>query len=358
MPATSTDASLGTAAPPREDAPSPAIMLVVDLDTGVVVAAPQATLAMLGLRRGDVVGQLVSSFVAEDEAAARSVGDLARGCFDAYEAERTILVPRGGAIRAAISVTRVAGRGERLGVWTIALPGEAGRSTAMLHPEVTRHLPSLVLTVDNDLRVDGVGRHPRLRSGAQDLVGRSLLSLVEPHDVGMLLSAAGTVMTTGEDVEVVVSARVGERRRSRVVLSAQDPIGLVVAVWPEYFAGQDAAEAEGLKGGSARRSGATAPTRRGRSRRAPLAAGSADNPISGGEPRAASTMWRVLATVRQADRALSAAEIASALGVSRPTAQRHLASLADEGLLEPDLAYGATGRPRNVYRPSTLVQAS
>ena len=48
--------------------------------------------------------------------------------------------------------------------------------------------------------------------------------------------------------------------------------------------------------------------------------------------------------------ALSAGEIAARVGVSRATAQRYLATLADAGELELSLRYGTAGRPEHEYR--------
>lgn len=45
----------------------------------------------------------------------------------------------------------------------------------------------------------------------------------------------------------------------------------------------------------------------------------------------------------------SAAEIAQRIGISRATAQRHLASLATRGQVEVRLRYGTTGRPEHRY---------
>ncbi|NUR99344.1 MAG: response regulator [Kribbellaceae bacterium] len=65
--------------------------------------------------------------------------------------------------------------------------------------------------------------------------------------------------------------------------------------------------------------------------------------------RLPATMARVLDTVAGAATAVSAADVAESLGVSRPTAQRYLAILVQRGLVELDLAYGATGRPEHRY---------
>ncbi|KAF2414505.1 two-component system response regulator [Microbacterium sp. B35-04] len=45
----------------------------------------------------------------------------------------------------------------------------------------------------------------------------------------------------------------------------------------------------------------------------------------------------------------SAAEIADRVGISRATAQRHLAGLASRGLVDVRLRYGTTGRPEHRY---------
>ncbi|PZS18074.1 MAG: two-component system response regulator [Pseudonocardiales bacterium] len=64
------------------------------------------------------------------------------------------------------------------------------------------------------------------------------------------------------------------------------------------------------------------------------------------------TMAKILHAVEQADGPVGASSIASTLGFSRPTAQRYLTELHRRGALELELAYGATGRPVNLYRPA------
>jgi response regulator of citrate/malate metabolism len=61
------------------------------------------------------------------------------------------------------------------------------------------------------------------------------------------------------------------------------------------------------------------------------------------------TMAKVLDTIRKTPAALGASDVAAQLGVSRATAQRHLAELLKRGLIELDLAYGSAGRPENLY---------
>jgi response regulator of citrate/malate metabolism len=63
------------------------------------------------------------------------------------------------------------------------------------------------------------------------------------------------------------------------------------------------------------------------------------------------TMRRVLGCVRNAERPVSAADIAAELGISRPTAQRYLSELERRRAIELVLEYGATGRPGHLYRP-------
>lgn len=61
------------------------------------------------------------------------------------------------------------------------------------------------------------------------------------------------------------------------------------------------------------------------------------------------TMAKVLDSVRGSSAPVGASEVAAQLGVSRATAQRHLAELLKRGLIELDLAYGSAGRPENRY---------
>ncbi|WP_067467486.1 response regulator [Actinomadura macra] len=53
--------------------------------------------------------------------------------------------------------------------------------------------------------------------------------------------------------------------------------------------------------------------------------------------------------LREAGAPRSAAEIADQVGISRATAQRYLAGLAQAGRVEVTLRYGATGRPEHEY---------
>jgi response regulator of citrate/malate metabolism len=61
------------------------------------------------------------------------------------------------------------------------------------------------------------------------------------------------------------------------------------------------------------------------------------------------TMARVLDIVQSSATPLGAAEVADRLGVSRPTAQRYLATLVQKQAIDLDLAYGTTGRPEHRY---------
>lgn len=70
-----------------------------------------------------------------------------------------------------------------------------------------------------------------------------------------------------------------------------------------------------------------------------------------GPRRLPPTMARVLEIVQAAGAPVSAAEVADALGISRPTAQRYLSELERRGAVELQLEYGSTGRPTNTYRP-------
>ena len=63
----------------------------------------------------------------------------------------------------------------------------------------------------------------------------------------------------------------------------------------------------------------------------------------------APTLALVREAVRSASRDVSAAEVASMVGISRPTAQRYLTYLEQNGVVTLHLRYGATGRPEHRY---------
>ncbi len=65
----------------------------------------------------------------------------------------------------------------------------------------------------------------------------------------------------------------------------------------------------------------------------------------------APTLELIRDTVRSAPAAISAAEIAELVGVSRATAQRYLSYLAQHGIVRLQLRYGVTGRPEHRYAP-------
>jgi response regulator of citrate/malate metabolism len=64
----------------------------------------------------------------------------------------------------------------------------------------------------------------------------------------------------------------------------------------------------------------------------------------------APTPRKILDAVRDSEQAIGAADVAEQVGISRPTAQRYLAELERNGVLELVLSYGTTGRPIHRYR--------
>jgi len=62
------------------------------------------------------------------------------------------------------------------------------------------------------------------------------------------------------------------------------------------------------------------------------------------------SLQQVTAALRNAGRALSATEVAEAVGASRVTARRYLEHLADVGSAERRPRYGGSGRPEVEYR--------
>lgn len=57
----------------------------------------------------------------------------------------------------------------------------------------------------------------------------------------------------------------------------------------------------------------------------------------------------VLQALRESEQPMSAAEVSAAIGVSRATAQRYLATLAGSGEVGIGLRYGTTGRPEQEF---------
>ncbi|MFI5720362.1 response regulator [Nocardia sp. NPDC051750] len=59
----------------------------------------------------------------------------------------------------------------------------------------------------------------------------------------------------------------------------------------------------------------------------------------------------VLEAILNSPQPMSAGEVADTIGVSRPTAQRHLTALVGTGTLRMRLRYGQAGRPEQEYSP-------
>lgn len=73
--------------------------------------------------------------------------------------------------------------------------------------------------------------------------------------------------------------------------------------------------------------------------------------------QSAPTLAAIREHLNAAGRALSAAEIAARVGVTRTTARRYLTELNRQGLVELQLHYGAAGRPEHLYRATQQPRA-
>jgi response regulator of citrate/malate metabolism len=69
--------------------------------------------------------------------------------------------------------------------------------------------------------------------------------------------------------------------------------------------------------------------------------------------RSSQTAQLVVESVRAAGGPVTAADLATQLGLSRATAQRYLSDLAADGRVKVALRYGSTGRPEHLYTWST-----
>jgi response regulator of citrate/malate metabolism len=72
-------------------------------------------------------------------------------------------------------------------------------------------------------------------------------------------------------------------------------------------------------------------------------------PVQSSTTVASPTKKLVLQALQGAEAPMSAAEVAGAIGISRATAQRYLASLATTGEVSVGLRYGTTGRPEQEF---------
>jgi response regulator of citrate/malate metabolism len=61
------------------------------------------------------------------------------------------------------------------------------------------------------------------------------------------------------------------------------------------------------------------------------------------------TLELIRSTIRLASEPMSATDVATKLGISRPTAQRYLSYLAERGAIRLQLRYGVAGRPEHLY---------
>lgn len=71
--------------------------------------------------------------------------------------------------------------------------------------------------------------------------------------------------------------------------------------------------------------------------------------VSGGEGSGGATATSILETLRDAGEPVTAAQAGEAAGVSRATAQRHLARMAQQHAVVVTLRYGSAGRPEHLY---------
>jgi len=171
-----------------------------------------------------------------------------------------------------------------------------------------------------------------------------LLDLYLPDEGGLALirSLAGLDLTTRPDFIVITAARDIESVRQAIQLGAMyylvKPFGFVqLREQLEAYRGLH----EGL-GVAKVANQQTVDTLYGLMR-GPSARGA-------GRDRLAPTTAQVLQQVRSIPDGVSASDVAATLGVSRATAQRHLAYLVREGRIDLILNYGSTGRPEHRYR--------
>ena len=208
---------------------------------------------------------------------------------------------------------------------------------ARIHAELTEQVPgfSVVAQVHTaSAAISAAARHE------PDLV---LLDLYLPDAHGLEVLRRLRAQAAPPDVMVLTAARDMRSVRKAMVAGALQYLikPFAVETLRERLAAYAAMHAQRSAGGEVDQADVDRlydGLRRGRSGAPALPKG-----------HSAATAQLVLDALADCDAGLSAAEVADRTGVSRPTAQRYLATLADAGAIQRTLRYGSAGRPEHRY---------
>ncbi|RVW00696.1 response regulator [Rhodococcus xishaensis] len=176
-----------------------------------------------------------------------------------------------------------------------------------------------------------------------DPIGLVLLDIGLPDASGLDLASALSSLRPSPDIIAVTSARDLDVVRTAVTRGV-----LLYLLKPFTFAALRDKLGHYREFRAALREGGTAASQRDIDR-AMAVLRTADLRASAPKGIAPRTADLIGACVRDADRPLTAAEVAAAVGVSRVTAWRYLEQLADDSVLTRETTYGRTGRPQVRY---------
>jgi DNA-binding CsgD family transcriptional regulator len=180
--------------------PLPCLLLAVPAEE--ILAASGAAERLLCPDDGSPVGRSLEDFAADDPTAALDL--MVAGHLDGYEARRTIR--RGDrTIPVTTWIRGVEGRGGRRFALAKLLPEPQALGEALQRPEGAT-AEAVVGSTDAHLTVDRVSADVAglLGHGADDVVGQSLLRLVEDADVPRLLKALSHCSETGLGTSLAV----------------------------------------------------------------------------------------------------------------------------------------------------------
>ena len=167
---------------------SPLPALVLEVPSERIVAASPAAIRLLDPEGGSVLGRSLEEFTADTPTGALQL--LMAGRLNGYETHRLLRTRGGGTVPLLVWAPSIQRGVPRSHVIAVIWEGE-DRAETLLPPPAGAELPPVVGTTGADLVIDRVSSDIESFIGFRpdDVVGRSILELVDPADVANLLWA-------------------------------------------------------------------------------------------------------------------------------------------------------------------------
>jgi DNA-binding CsgD family transcriptional regulator len=167
---------------------SPIPALALEAPSERIVAASPAAVRLLDPEGGSVLGRSLEEFTADTPTGALQL--LMAGRLNGYETHRLLRTRDGGTVPLLVWVRSIQRDAPRSHVLAVIWEGE-DRAETLLPPPAGAELPLVVGTTGADLAIDRVSSDIESFLGFRpvDVVGKSILELVEPGDMANLLWA-------------------------------------------------------------------------------------------------------------------------------------------------------------------------